>query len=313
MDWSLEKILAVIGAIGLPAGIGVGIAMDTKTVGELRFAQACFIVAALVAVVFVTIWGITADGVAIRRILLVGLFYGASGLALVEGVRWSQARHDTAHASEPNKDDKTSPPVVSGALSDGEHKSAPQPPLPKPLDTPSEQAHTPPALSQANHPATKSAKTISPLSVALIFVHPTSPALVIRNLSTDGIIENVKWGVVLYNLNRNERIDPLPIPVQSFDWIRPNSDGGPQALFYGNILPLVNNGDRLIGSAFVDCPKCDKEKYYIVSMIYGEGGWFGEVELTGIPLPEGNSPAQRQAYENALEGLVPPEKRVSIN
>jgi hypothetical protein len=39
MEFSFDRILGIIGAVAVPAAIGVGIAMDTKTIGELRFAH----------------------------------------------------------------------------------------------------------------------------------------------------------------------------------------------------------------------------------------------------------------------------------
>jgi hypothetical protein len=50
MEFSFDHILAIFGAIAVFAALGVGVAMDTKKVGELRFAYACFIISAAVAV-----------------------------------------------------------------------------------------------------------------------------------------------------------------------------------------------------------------------------------------------------------------------
>jgi hypothetical protein len=40
----------------------------------------------------------------------------------------------------------------------------------------------------------------------------------------------------------------------------------------------VKLGDRLVGSAFVDCPECSKGHTYLVSITYGQGGWFVELK-----------------------------------
>src|SRR5271169_4391850 len=76
-----------------------------------------------------------------------------------------------------------------------------------------------------------------------------------------------------------DRNDPLPVPVQTFDWIKGHDKGGPQSLFSGPLVsPLLEHGNRLFGSATVDCPACTRGRTYIVYIVWGEGGWFSEVE-----------------------------------
>ena len=58
--------------------------------------------------------------------------------------------------------------------------------------------------------------------VALRFVYPKSPALVLVNQSAV-IARDIKWTVVLWNMDLPDRNDPLPIPVSTFDWITDNS------------------------------------------------------------------------------------------
>ena len=150
--------------------------------------------------------------------------------------------------------------------------------------------------------------------VALKFVYSKSPALMIINLS-DTVTSNIKWAVELWNLDLPDRNDPLPIPVQTFDWIKGHGTGGPQGLFNTPLVsPLLKDGDRLIGSASVNCPECPRGRTYIVYIVWGEGGWFSEVENYGgaLMIPKDFSRRMREAYSKELQAMVPVEKRVPI-
>jgi hypothetical protein len=122
--------------------------------------------------------------------------------------------------------------------------------------------------------------------VTLRFVYPSSPALVLVN-GSGAIARNIKWSVALWNMDdprtyvssnpSPDAHDPLPIPVATFDFLRPRTVGGPQNLFDGPLVaPHLKNGQRLFGSASVVCPECARGHTYIVSIIWGEGGWYVE-------------------------------------
>jgi len=114
--------------------------------------------------------------------------------------------------------------------------------------------------------------------VALHFVHPKAPALVITNLS-DAVARDIKWAIAVWNMDIPDRNDPLPIPVSTFDWIKAHDEGGPQGLFHGPLVaPLLKPGNRLFGSASVACPECIRGRTYIIYIELGNGGWFSEVE-----------------------------------
>jgi hypothetical protein len=117
-----------------------------------------------------------------------------------------------------------------------------------------------------------------PDEVALRFVYPQAPALIVVNPS-DAVIRNAKWYVGLWNLNLADRNDPLPIPVSTFDWIKPHDEGGPQLLFNAQIVQsLLKPGDHLLGCASVSCPDCIKGHGYILDILWGKGGTFAEIE-----------------------------------
>jgi hypothetical protein len=151
--------------------------------------------------------------------------------------------------------------------------------------------------------------------VTLRFVYPKSPALILVN-NSEVIAKNIKWSVALWNMDLPDRNDPLPIPVSTFDWIKPHNEGGPQNLFNTRIVsPLLKQGNRLFGSVSLDCPKCKRGRTYIVRITWGVGGWYAEIE-TGTPgkllIPPNFLKDSRTKYFKALEAAVPEQSRISI-
>ena len=150
--------------------------------------------------------------------------------------------------------------------------------------------------------------------VALEFVHKSSPALVIRNESSV-VARDIKWAVALWNLDLRSSNEPLPIPIGTFDSIKPYTVGGPQGLFTNQrVSSIVKPGHRLIGTASVDCPYCTEGRSYLVSLVYGEGGWFTELVGKGgrlfVPKVLTN-----QAIENDFREIaesIPTSQRKSI-
>ncbi len=140
--------------------------------------------------------------------------------------------------------------------------------------------------------------------VALRFVYPKSPALVIVN-SSNSLARDIKWTVVLWNMDLPDRADPLPIPVSTFDWLKPHQEGGPQNLFGGgSVAPLLKSGDRLFGSASVNCPNCARGRTYIVYIVYGNGGWVSDLpeeNSGGLIIPPNVLKETREEYFKNLE------------
>ena len=162
----------------------------------------------------------------------------------------------------------------------------------------------------------KGQKPADPPDVALHFVNPRSPALVIINRSAV-IARDIKWTIVLWNMDLPDRNDPLPIPVSLFDWLRAKDKGGPENLFSGPLVaPLLKPGNRLYGSASVACPECSRGRTYIVHIVWGESGWFSELEdeKSGRPfVPLNFSEAGRAEYFKELETAVPLQLRTPIS
>jgi hypothetical protein len=159
-------------------------------------------------------------------------------------------------------------------------------------------------------------RSTSPLAdVSLRFVYPKSPALMLVN-SSEAIARDIKWTVVLWNFDLPERDEPLPIPVSTFDWLKPHQEGGPQNLFgSATVAPLIKEGNHLFGSASVDCPSCSRGRSYIVSIVYGDGGWVAEVESEksgNLFIPPNLRKETRDDYFKRLQERISPDSRIPI-
>lgn len=151
--------------------------------------------------------------------------------------------------------------------------------------------------------------------LALRFIYPKFPALVLINQSPV-VATDIKWTVALWNMDLPERNDPLPIPVSTFDFIRPNNEGGPQNLFgTPTVKPLLKLGDRLFGSASVCSPDCIQGRTYVVYIVWGKSGWFAEArgEKSGnILIPPNFLKASRDLYFKTLESMISIDSRIHI-
>jgi hypothetical protein len=151
--------------------------------------------------------------------------------------------------------------------------------------------------------------------VRLRFINPKSPVLIIVN-SSDAVARNIKWAVALWNEDLPDRNDPLPIPVSTFDWIKPHQEGGPEDLFgTPNVSSLLKPNNRLSGSASVDCPVCIRGRTYVLYIIWGQGGWFSELENEksgGVLVPKTVLKDSIEAFFRQLQAAVPENLRVPI-
>jgi hypothetical protein len=151
--------------------------------------------------------------------------------------------------------------------------------------------------------------------VSLRFVYPKSPALVIVN-SSDSVARDIKWTVVLWNMDLPDRNDPLPIPTSTFDWIKPHDEGSPQDLFDAPLVaPLLKPGNRLFGCASVDCPGCSRGRTYVVYIVWDQDGWFSEISVDKpgrLIIPRNFFRESREAYFKSLEAAVPASARIPI-
>jgi hypothetical protein len=153
--------------------------------------------------------------------------------------------------------------------------------------------------------------------VALRFVHPKSPALVLVNQSAV-LARDIQWFVLLWNMDLPDRDNPLPIPISEFRFLRPHEPSGPLNLFGSQgVPPLLKPGDQLLGSVGVICPECARGRTYIVYIVWGEGGWFSEVEhiKSGTPFEPLNSNFSKEgriAHFNTLEIIASRQSKTPI-
>jgi hypothetical protein len=91
--------------------------------------------------------------------------------------------------------------------------------------------------------------------VTLTVINPQLPALVIHNRST-ATAQQIKWTAYLANLAQPDS-QILPIPATPFDFLTSGGDSVAQSLLdRPKVVPLVKLGDRVVGSAMVECPDC---------------------------------------------------------
>lgn len=94
MEWSVDRIIGVVGIVLAAIAIGVGLGMDTRTQGELRFVQGCFIFSALALFILIVFWAIHTDAASIRGRVIVGVVSALIiGACLVGGLRWANGRY----------------------------------------------------------------------------------------------------------------------------------------------------------------------------------------------------------------------------
>lgn len=156
--------------------------------------------------------------------------------------------------------------------------------------------------------------------VTMRFIRPSAPALVLVN-DSPVVAKQIKWVVLLYNLDdlKNysnpafDSVEPLPIPIAIFDFLRPGTKSGPLSLFgLPTVRPHVKAGDRLIGTAGVSCPDCKQDRAFVVSIKYGESGWFGELPHGDTLVPTKSlKPFMQQFYE-VLSATIPEKDRITI-
>lgn len=151
--------------------------------------------------------------------------------------------------------------------------------------------------------------------VALRFIYAREPALVIVNRS-NSTARDIKWTLAIWNMDLADRNDPLPIPVSTFDWIRPHRESGPLNLFGSlSVAPLLKSGDHLFGSASIICPDCFRGRTYVVYIVYGQSGWYSEIqsETSGdLIVPKNFLRDNRETYFKELEATIPQKNRIPI-
>jgi hypothetical protein len=150
--------------------------------------------------------------------------------------------------------------------------------------------------------------------VTLSLVNKTDPLIQLHNISKT-TASNIKTLVLAFNLDSYAQTkQPLPIPANVFDFLIAGTSSLPEELFERpNIPALAKKGDKIFGSASVQCPLCKRAHTYVFSIVYGTGGWYGEVpKMTNgnIVAPKDMDHVIEAASE--FEKLVPTKDRIEI-
>ena len=149
--------------------------------------------------------------------------------------------------------------------------------------------------------------------IFLKLVYPETPSLVIVNPS-DAIARDMKYAVELFGSSLPDGNNPLQIPTGTFDWLKGHSEGGPNTLFTASISSLLKPGDKLYGSATINCPTCVRGRSYLVYIEWGKGGWMAETnDPKGmLIIPAKNTPEGRMGYFQQIEQAVSANQRIPI-
>jgi hypothetical protein len=133
-------------------------------------------------------------------------------------------------------------------------------------------------LATANTPIVAHREELPNISLAL--VHPDDPALILNNTSSVIVRDFLYW-YELWDLSviQNGHATVLPIPTAKGDWIRAKESSGPMQIFQN-----VTKSDHISGFIGASCPKCKRNEWIYVDILYGTGGWY--VELTDQELKE---------------------------
>lgn len=107
-----------------------------------------------------------------------------------------------------------------------------------------------------------------------------APSIVVKNTS-EVVVYQPKYGPMLFNVDApaDERLNPLPIPTQTSDFIRPGRNWGPSTFFgLSRVKARLAGGDRVLGVVTVTCPDCMRDRVYWLYAKIGEAGWYAEMD-----------------------------------
>ena len=155
----------------------------------------------------------------------------------------------------------------------------------------------------------------SPADVVIRFVYPTNEvAINLENNSGDTVARDPKYAPGVWDLDSPDLNQPLQIPVQTGDYIRPKEMWGPnQFLGVPASLQRIKTGDRLFGFVTATCSNCSRSRFYWLFVKYGTGGWYAEesrpINLAGLAK---DIPSIAKSSDVELAALVPEKNRIRI-
>jgi hypothetical protein len=137
----------------------------------------------------------------------------------------------------------------------------------------------------AKSPTSEEAVQKNGVGLVVSLVNPAELSIVVDN-QTDEVVEGVTWELVMFRTTDQAFFS---YTTQNIGYIKQHS----QSPRYGMVLNdlgqapggggKISNGESFVGTLAVDCPKCNGE-YLIVSIVWGESGWFYQVPNGGAKL-----------------------------
>jgi hypothetical protein len=177
----------------------------------------------------------------------------------------------------------------------------------------SAERHPLPPTLPSPEPDRKPIRVVRP-DVTIRLVYPSSVAVLIVNLSSV-IARQPKYWSAVWDIDRSNFQDPLPLPAFQGDWIRPHEAMGPESFIaLPQVQSAIKKGDRLFGMIAITCPECLKTRYFWLYVVQGASGWY-------TPLHDGESPnlsamlralPQIQKDPEAFFSDVPIKERIAV-
>lgn len=122
MEMSFDRMLGLggigLGVLGIVIGIGVAIAMDPKSRGELIFSIGCFAFSGLILLGTVGAWAVTTDTSMPKRTLFFSCLFVVIGISLVQASRWAISRHRSVESESGEAKTKPQPNEQPPTLTD---------------------------------------------------------------------------------------------------------------------------------------------------------------------------------------------------
>ena len=144
-------------------------------------------------------------------------------------------------------------------------------------------------------------KESSPLpDVELVLTNTSSPTLIIKNKSKV-LAREIKWYFALWNMAHLQQ--PLPIPIQTFDWIKAGESSGPLRILPETVSNALHEGDIVFGSMAESCPECERGRTYFLVIDWQRDGWYCEIEKEksgDLFIPKPATPVELRKFYSSL-------------
>jgi hypothetical protein len=298
-----------------PVCIGLAFAFESSgPIEEMNRATVSFAVSAVLAAIGLFLWEEVRHPNLYPRILIIAGLEAAVILGFYLSISWLRTKQDQAVYREMVDASQNSADRSREYLGTVRQFEAVREALKKPVN-----AAVPVVATQRAQviPTSPAAAPPPKKDISLNLVYKSGFALLMVNTG-NAVIHQPKFFAVVWDLDREQFQDPLPIPAFSAgpnDFVKPGRGIGPEeAITRSNVKSLVKENDRLVGTIEVDCVDCDSEKWYWVYAIQGKGGWYAEIEKGHAPALNalGRTHPQIKADPYQFFANIPKDQRLPI-